>query len=174
MQIRRLSKRFFHSPLRGEGDSVPEPDLIPVLGCMFLLVPALLLAMEVATVGSFTVAPPRIEASTGEDPGHDAPFRFSVTVRNDGFLAEVGYVRSTDDAGTEIEVRGAEHDFAALESLAKQLKAQYRDETRVTITAERDIPLQTIVSTIDTLRGRNCSLADPGDECLFWDVVIES
>jgi biopolymer transport protein ExbD len=169
VQIRRCSK---------QKDTTPEPDLIPVLGCMFLLIPALLLAMEVATMGSVTVSPPRYQASTGQDPGQEHPFRFLVTVRNDGFLAKVGYVRSTDDSGTEIEVRGAEHDFASLESLAKELKHQYRDESRVTVTAESDIPLQTIVRTLDALRGRNCSFADasiePGDECLFWDVVIES
>lgn len=165
MQIRRCSK---------QKDSVPEPDLIPVLGCMFLLVPALLLAMEVATMGSVTVSPPRIQASTGEDPGHDPPFRFSVTVRNDGFLAKVGDARSTDDGGTEIRMRGAEHDFDSLERLAQWLKRHHRDESRVTVTAESDIPLQTLVRTIDTLRGRQCSLAEPGDECLFWDVVIES
>jgi hypothetical protein len=102
-------------------------------------------------------------------------------VRSDGFLAKVGQRGSADDAATEIPLgASAGHDYAALEQMAQTLKAQYPDEPRVSLTAEGDIPLSTLVETMDALRGRDCSLAsayteiENPDGCLFWDVVVES
>jgi biopolymer transport protein ExbD len=158
--------------------AVLEPDLIPVLSCMFLLIPALLLAMEIASLAAITVSPPKFVSTPGADPGKDEHLEFSVMVRGDGFVANVGRVGSPNQAETEIEVVGSDHDYAALERLALELKQRHRAETRVNITAEGDIPFQTIVRTMDALRGHECSLADASmhapDECLFWDVVVES
>lgn len=158
---------------------VPEADLIPVLSCMFLLIPALLLAMEVASWASITVSPPMV-TSDRDAPPKDVtqPMRFTVMVRSDGFLAKVGKHGTADDAATEIALAGPDHDFAALEALARELKQRHGEETRVNVTAEGDIPFQTLVRTMDALRGRDCSLAAASaqtpDECLFWDVVVES
>ena len=46
-----------------------EVDLIPVLSCMFLLVPALLLAMEAANWASIPVSPPQF--TTGAEHTDD-------------------------------------------------------------------------------------------------------
>ena len=47
-------------------EKVVEADLIPVLNIMFLLIPALLLAMEVAKFSAITVSPPKFAATADE------------------------------------------------------------------------------------------------------------
>ena len=51
----------------------------------------------------------------------------------------------------------------------------------MTISAENDIPLQSIINTMDALRGRDCQLmnAVSGNEevppeCLFWSPIVEA
>ena len=149
---------------------------------MFLLIPALLLAMEVASWASVTVRPPmHTPHTTTTSHAPQDPFRFSVMVRSDGFLAKVGQRGSDDGAATEIPLgSAAEHDYAALEEMAQDLKARFPDQPRVSLSAEGDIPLSTLVETMDALRGRDCSLTaaytetENPDGCLFWDVVVES
>jgi biopolymer transport protein ExbD len=157
-------------------EEVGDHDLIPVLSCMFLLVPALLLAMEIASLAAITVSPPRFDSAPGRGPERPG-MEFSVEVRSDGFLVERGRGGASEADGTTIAMKGTEHDFEALEAVAVRVKQQHSDETRVTVTAESSVEFDTIVRTIDALRGRDCSLADAGaeppDECLFWDVVVE-
>ena len=158
-----------------------EANLIPVLSCMFLLIPALLLAMEVANWGSVTVTPPRhsVDADPGQ-PTDNERLRFSVMVRSDGFLAKVGARGSSDEAATEIPLHATDHDYGALETLAANLKAQHPNWPQVSLSAEGDIPLSTLVKTMDALRGHECSLSAAyaqeadSDQCLFWEVVVES
>lgn len=154
-----------------------EVDLIPVLSCMFLLVPALLLAMEAANWASIPVSPPQVAASATD---HDTPTepspRLAVQVRSDGFAVSLrGRGRSTVDDADVIPRQDA-YDFTALMGRAKAAKTNHPRMNEVLLSAEGDVPLQTLVETMDALRGESCDLSEgtPKGDCLMWRVEIEA
>lgn len=159
-------------------DAVVQADLLPVMNIMFLLIPALLMAMEFASMAEINVAPPKMCASCGEsDPDKpvEKPLAFKVMIRSDGFVA------TTQSGGkSEIPLRSGELDFAALADTSRTLKSAHPTEVTVTVSAENDVPMAKLVQTLDTLRGDGCKLAgvrngeQPGPQCMFFAPVIES
>jgi hypothetical protein len=111
-------------------------------------------------------------------------FRVSAQSQQQG--AEAG--RSADSNRPTIPVKNSDgglddysrYDYAALEAQAIKYKQLFPHETVATVSAENNIPMQVIVSTMDALRGNQCRLltALQGEEvppeCLFWQPVIEA
>jgi biopolymer transport protein ExbD len=157
-----------------------ETQLLPVMNIMLLMIPALLLAMEVARLSAIAVVPPRVgPAEKGEPPTTpDMPLR--VFVAEDGFMLAVGeapaelipLADATAPAG-----QPASYDFAALEARARTIKGAH-PTGGLHLDAEGSIPLQTVVATLDALRGSSCRLARlapgeaPGPECVYTDVTV--
>jgi biopolymer transport protein ExbD len=157
-----------------------EANLLPVMNVMFLLIPALLLAMEVAPFTMVPVQAPKFSELTepGQKPPQE-PLRLQVIVRQDGFTARYG---TTPESEKKIDIPlGADgkHDYVALEDRAAEIKARFPDDAMVTITAERTVEYGTLVQSLDALRGRECSLNGAlfGEtvppECYFWSVTVE-
>ena len=162
-------------------DEEREANLIPVLSCLFLLIPALLLAMEIAPFTSIRVEPPKFSqlADTTQKP-IDEPLRFRVHVRQDGFTARYG---SSPESEREIDIPlGGDggYDYDTLEQRASELKVLFPEDIKVDISAESSIDYATLVQSMDALRGRDCSLKgalygerEP-EGCYFWNVVVKS
>jgi biopolymer transport protein ExbD len=164
---------------REKASGTQEHSLLPIMNIMLLLVPALLLAMEVARMAAIDVVPPRVgPATTGIAPPPDMPLR--VFVAEDGFVVaigegpseRIGLARQGTVAGDPTS-----YDFAALEERARRVKGVYPDG-RLQVDAEGSIPLATLVATLDALRGTECRPGrlgpdeTPGPECLYLDVTI--
>ena len=153
-------------------------DLLPVLNIMFLLIPALLLAMEFASMAVITVTPPSMCSGclTKDDPPKKEPVNFEVEIRSDGFKATANGA----ELGEPIPLVDGQHDFAALAERTRVLKLSHPDEVRVTVSAESAVHMATLVTTLDTLRGDDCKLAgvmkgeDVPAECMFWRPSISS
>lgn len=162
---------------RPEQEEPVQADLLPVMNVMFLLIPALLLAMEFASMASINVHPASVASNPSADPVVPAKpaLEFRVMIGSDGF--EAGPERGQS---SRIPLAGGTHDFAALAAYARDLKAAYPDESTVTISAEGDISMDLLVRTLDVLRGDTCKLAGyargerPDPDCLFWSPVIAS
>jgi biopolymer transport protein ExbD len=159
-----------------------EANLLPVMNVMFLLIPALLLAMEVAPFTMVPVQAPNWSSLTSNPSPTtpQEPLRLRVIVREDGFTARYG---SSPESERKIDIPlGADgkHDFGALEGRAAELKALFPEDAVVNLTAENNIEYGTLVHSMDALRGSKCSLegAFMGEtvpaECYFWNVVVES
>lgn len=155
---------------------VVPADLLPVMNIMFLLIPALLLAMEFASMAEIAISPPKMCGgcnTTDKEP--PVPLQLRVAIRSDGFALSSGSATTQ-----EIGLRDGGLDHAALAVTAKELKVSHPDEVRVTVTAENDVPMARLVETLDTLRGDGCKLGGlargeaPGPACMFYEVVIES
>ncbi len=152
-----------------------DVDLIPVLSCMFLLIPALLLAMEAANWSSIPVSPPKF--THGGESEQDTPQRprLAVQVREDGFAVTIG---RCDGCGGPPDVIGLEGEdgLDGLRSAAEGIKAAYPLIESVSLSAEGTITLQTLVETMDVLRGSECSLlpGETGSNCLFPGVIIDA
>jgi biopolymer transport protein ExbD len=162
----------------------PQTQLLPVMNIMLLLIPALLLAMEVARMGAIEVLPPTTSAKPGgEDPPKPVD-RLHVFIGSDGFELSVG---KRDGERTRIPVldpaRAPEdperYDFAGLEAHAKSLTELAVLDPVVLLDAEGDVSMATLVAAMDALRGSACRMGQtrPGEnpprDCLFWNVVVE-
>lgn len=166
-------------PTRKPEEDTVNADLLPVMNVMFLLIPALLLAMEFASMAQISIAVPRTVSDVAARPASPTQpeLGFKVAIGRDGFRIRSG----GGDAGPgSIALSGGDYDYAALADAARGLKQLFPTESTVTITAEGDVPMDVLVRTIDVLRGDRCKLGgwargeEPGDECMFWSPVIES
>ena len=184
---------------KSEEIEVEEANVLPVMNIMFLLIPALLLAMEVASMAAIAVSPPKFAAAPSdkkeEEKKEEKPLNFKVFILEDGFRvttaqqqegAEAG--KSQDSSGPSIPLAkpGADmtdferYDYAALEAKAKERKAKASQETVVTISAENSIPMAVLINTMDAVRGTECKLLmvkedEPMPEaCLFYQPIVEA
>jgi len=171
-----MSQSWLRKRSRELVTAVPA-DLLPIMNIMFLLIPALLLAMEFATMATIVVTPPNLCGGCSERTSPPArPIDFKVEIRTDGFKP----MTQGAGLGELIPLRDGAHDFAALGERTRELKRSYPDEIRVTVAAESEVHMQTLVQTLDALRGDQCRLAGvakgelPPAECLFWQATIAS
>jgi biopolymer transport protein ExbD len=178
-------------------DKPVEANLIPIMNIMFLLIPALLLAMEIASMSAIVVQPPKVSAMSDkkqeEEKDQKKPLNLKVFIMEDGFRVSADNQQQGADAGasqdsskptiplaksgTPLEEYDR-WDYAALEAEAKKYKALFRNETVVTISAENNIPMQALVQTMDAMRGTECKLMkalqgeEIPEECLFWSPIL--
>lgn len=175
-----------------------EANLLPVLNVMFLLIPALLLAMEVARFAAVHVTPPKFAAQADEKKEKDPtekPLNLKVFIMEDGYRVSAqgqqqgaAEGKSADSSkptiplakpGTTLE-DFERYDYAALEAEAAKYKKLFPHETVVTVSAENSIPMQVLINTMDALRGSSCKLlkAYSGEEvppeCYFWQSIVEA
>jgi biopolymer transport protein ExbD len=178
---------------------VEEANVLPVMNIMFLLIPALLLAMEVASMAAIAVSPPKFAAAPSdkkeEEKKEEKPLKFKVFILADGFRVSTAAQQEGAEAGQAQDSSGPSiplakpsapaddyerYDYAALEAKAKELKDKAKHETVVTISAENDIPMQVLISTMDAVRGSECKLLvlkedEPmPEECLFFQPIVEA
>jgi biopolymer transport protein ExbD len=175
-----------------------EANLLPVLNVMFLLIPALLLAMEVATFAAISVSPPKFaaQAPEKEEKKEEKPLNLRIFIMEDGYRVSASGQQLGAEAGKEADSSrptiplanpGApltdfdRYNYQALEAKAKELKNLHPTETVVKISAENSIPMQVLTSTMDALRGTECKLLnaitrneDVPAECLFFQPIIEA
>jgi biopolymer transport protein ExbD len=173
-------------------------DLLPVLNIMFLLIPALLLAMEFASMASINVSPPKFSSAPSEpkpeEQKKEKPLNLKVFVMEDGYRVSADGQQEGAEAGKATDSKAPtiplakpaaplndwdRYDYAALEASAQKYKGLFPSETIVTISAEAKIPMQALIYTMDALAGRTCKLgkAMKGEEvpsdCYFWQPVVE-
>jgi biopolymer transport protein ExbD len=167
-------------------EEAAEPNVLPVMNIMFLMIPALLLAMEIAKMAAITVSPPQRAVSAEQKPIEDPPEKpldFKVLIQDDGF--RISTAGEPDPTGpiplakpnapmTDYE----RYDYAALEAKAREIKQGAKHETVVEFSAENHIPLQVLTSAMDAVRGSDCKALTVKDgeplpeECLFIQPII--
>jgi len=163
---------------------VVEANLLPVMNIMFLLIPALLMAMEFASMAGIQVSAPEHWASRETHVEPSEEMEVTVTVAKDGITVKAvsamlrqGLVEVREAPPSKVARTGdgdGDYDFAALTALASQLKASSPETSTVILRAEGDVHLQTLVETMDALRGPGCSMAGEGAECLLWRPVLRA
>lgn len=172
-----------------DDEEAPEPNVLPVMNVMFLMIPALLLAMEVAKMAAVTVSSPHTRAASSQDKPPEKPpeerLDFKVFILEDGFRISTA---SQQTAVPDIALAkpGApmddfeRYDYAALEATAKQLKQKFKHETVVTLSAENHVSMQVLTSAMDAVRGSDCKLltleedAATPEACLFFQPVVQA
>lgn len=110
-------------------------------------------------------SPPRYAQS----PGTPVDAEVIVMVRHDGITIMATSAATDPDS---VEARTAspskvartgdgdgDYDFVALTDLAREIKATFPWKSKVVIDAERGVHLQTLIHTMDALRGPECRMA---------------
>jgi hypothetical protein len=186
-------------PKKREEFKAEEANVLPVMNIMFLMIPALLLAMEVASLAAIAVSPPKFAAAPSdkkeEEKKEEKPLQFKVFILEDGFRvttaaqqegAEAGKAQDSSGPSIPLAKPGADmtdfdrYDYVGLEAKAKELKAKSKHETVVTISAENSIPMAVLIKTMDAVRGSDCKLLmvkedEPlPEECMFYQPIIEA
>lgn len=184
---------------KNEEVPVEEANVLPVMNIMFLLIPALLLAMEVASLAAIAVSPPKFAAAPSEkkeeEKKEEKPLQFKVFILGDGFRVTTAAQQEGAEAGKAQDSSGPSiplakptadltdyerYDYMALEAKARELKAKAKHETVVTISAENNIPMAVLIRTMDAVRGTDCKLLmvkedEPiPEECLFFQPIVEA
>ena len=182
-----------------EEEAEVEANLLPVMNIMFLLIPALLLAMEIAAMAAINVSPPKFAASANQkktDKKEEKPLDLKVFIMEDGYRVSASGQQEGADAGKSADSKrptiplakaGADledyerYDYAALEAKAKEYKSLFPNDVTVKISAEANIPMQVVVSSMDALAGTTCKIGktiksgeQPPEDCYFWQPIVEA
>jgi biopolymer transport protein ExbD len=176
-----------------------EANLLPVMNVMFLLIPALLLAMEVARFAAVNVTPPKFATQADQkkekEKDKEKPLNLKVFIMEDGYRvsasnqqegAEAGKAADSSKPTIPLAKKGAplddfdRYNYLELEKKAAEYKGLFSHETLVTISAENSIPMQALLNTMDALRGSDCKLLmwkqgeEEPPECYFYNAIVEA
>ncbi|MFV8754436.1 ExbD/TolR family protein [Nannocystaceae bacterium ST9] len=154
---------------RSKDAPTEDANMLPVMNIMFLLIPALLLSMEVASLAAISVSPPAfsINPTRSDAEPSNKPTTLRVRIYEDGFGIELRGGTDRPDAaaatsGPSIPLARASAaiddptrwDYAALAARIDELRPSLDEGANLEISAERSVTMQTLVSTIDAAQDR--------------------
>jgi biopolymer transport protein TolR len=166
-RIRRLSMPRELSPDEEGG----ELNIVPFLDIITNVLMFVLATISVTFTTMIDSQPPRAAGSSARPPTKPS-LSLNLIIVDKGFIVSafgqrIGEGCQGPGGGLAVGMAGQNYDFASLTACAKRLKNQVpeaADETAATLTANGNIPFQTVISTIDAIRK-----ADDGQE-LFPDI----
>jgi len=166
-RIRRLSMPRELSPDEEGG----ELNIIPFLDIITNVLMFVLATISVTFTTMIDSQPPRAASGNARAPTKPS-LSLNIIVIDKGFIVSAFGQRIAEGcqgagAGVAIGLNGQDYDYPALTACADRLKHQVpeaADETAATVTANKDITYQVIISTVDAIRR-----SDKGEE-LFPDI----
>src|SRR5271166_3879014 len=166
-RIRRLSAPRELSPDEEGG----ELNIVPFLDIITNVLMFVLATITVTFTAMIDSQPPKAGGSAARPPTKPS-LSLNIIVIDKGFIVSafgqrIGEGCQGPGGGVAVGMAGPDYDYTSLTACAKRLKNQVpeaADETAATLTANKDIPFQVIISTVDAIRK-----ADDGQE-LFPDI----
>lgn len=158
-RIRRLSQPAEPQP----GDEAGELNIVPYLDIIMNVMMFVLASVSVTFIASIDTTPPSI-GGKGKSNVATKALNLSAFVTDDGISLKTSSGNIAPGcqgtgAGITFPIQNIggqkTHDFAAVTACAKKLKsarAEFKEETQVTITAKSNIDYGTIIDTMDALR----------------------
>ncbi len=138
-----------------------ELNLTPIMGLMVLLIPMLLFLFNFFEVKVQAVAAPRLGSGAAKPQDGEEekkPLNLTVHIGKNGFGIKVQDELSANENLTPIPKRvydgfeGEDFDYPALYARLRGFKDKYKDEATINISADMDVPWQTVARTIDAAR----------------------
>lgn len=172
-RVRRLSRPRELSPDEEGG----ELNIVPFLDIITNVLMFVLATITVTFTTMIDSTPPRNSGSSVRPPGKPT-LSLNIIVIDKGFIVSafgqrIGEGCNGPGSGVAIGMKTQDgvqdYDFSGLNACAKRLKNQVpeaADETNATVTANANIPYQSIISTVDAIRK-----ADDG-QVLFPDITF--
>jgi len=142
---------------------VHEPDILPLMNIMLMLVSAVISMTSHVPLGMISTEAQKL--STGAGPASATPpkqeLAFAVFITENGFdFSKFGKIYKGEAPGKalipKIQSPAGElvYDFEKLREEAFKVKQEYKDETNVMITAAQTIEYGTVIRTMDALRNK--------------------
>ncbi len=131
-----------------------ELNLIPIMGLMVLLIPMVLFLYNFFEVKVQAVAAPRLGSAAQKKPVnltvHISRTGFAIKIQEDLMVEPIPAIPKRVFTGTTEE----EYDYPALYTRLRTFKDNpaYDKENTINISADMDIPWQTVARTIDAAR----------------------
>ncbi len=149
--------------------------MLGVLSVLLLLIPSLLMLGQLVRYTEIPIATPYFASEGPKDHvihcGRGVSFH--VAIAYDGYYVRRGY-----EQWHRVGSRPG-HDHRALTDAVLEHLRSFPHQSVAHITAQDDVPYQTLVATLDTVRGRDCQLAEAlsgqgvPPECLLWRPIVE-
>ena len=166
-RIRRLSRPKDMEP----GDDAGELNIVPFLDIIMNVLMFVLATVTTTFIASIDTTPPSIGTGKVRADISSKALSLSALITAQGVsLKTSGGNIATGCAqvgsGITVPKQADRYDLASITTCAKQLKnakPEFKEETQVTITANPDIDLQSVIDVMDALR-------QDADEELFPDV----
>jgi biopolymer transport protein TolR len=170
-KVRRLSMPRELAPDEEGG----ELNIVPFLDIITNVLMFVLATISVTFTAMIDSQPPRAGGSSARAPTKPS-LSLNILVIDKGFIvsafgSRIGEGCQGPGSGVAVGLKQADgqqgYDYLSLSACAKRLKNQVSeaaDETAATLTANKDIPYQVIISTMDAIRK-----ADDGQQ-LFPDI----
>ncbi len=184
MNDSRQFKRILKRKLRRErerlmdgGEDMSEINLVPYLDIITNILLFLLVTVtSIVAVGNIDVAAPQYAASSAQKSKEDKKdklFNPSITITDKGFTVSgtTGVVYENDEPGrlpTVPKLGDGLYNFEGLQQVLMKIKTKYPDEQQAILSADPDIPYETIVQTMDSVR------SGPKSEPLFPAIVFSA
>jgi biopolymer transport protein TolR len=165
-KVRRLTMRRELSPDEEGG----ELNVVPFLDIIMNLLMFVLATISVTFTTMIETRPPRAPVRPPTSPS----LALNVVAIDKGFVVSafgqrIGEKCEGTGAGVAVGLAGKDYDYSGLTACAKRLKHQVpeaADETSATVTANKDIPYEVVIGTMDAVRK-----ADDGQK-LFPDITF--
>ncbi|MCC6746452.1 MAG: biopolymer transporter ExbD [Deltaproteobacteria bacterium] len=178
----------------GEINLVPYLDIITNTVIFMLATTALSITLANINVAAPRYAEPAAGAASAEDD--DTPkLNLTVAVTDTGFriggsggilplipckgalvkgrCPAAPVTRANDRGDTEL-VFVDQYDYQGLAKKIADVKKKWVAERQAVLTADRAIPYQVVVKTMDTLRGRSTKKCTGDDGCMFDQVILSA
>ncbi|KAA3602773.1 MAG: hypothetical protein DWQ06_06265 [Calditrichaeota bacterium] len=141
-----------------------EPNLLPMMNLMVVLIPVLLSAAEFIKIGMLEIDLPTSGGGGGssseETPQEvEQKLGLKLFVTKNGFTLANDFVvikDSASDGGPTIPLKNGEYDFESLHTqladISEKYGSKFKDGKSIKIAADSSIAFQTLVTTMDNAR----------------------
>jgi biopolymer transport protein ExbD len=172
-----VSRRKLHPR---EEEEAGELNIVPYLDIMMNLIMFMLLTMTaLITLGVLNVTAPSYGAAGAGDANGPKNIVLTVAISHKGFFvaATGGVLPGVAAGGTAgadqptIPLKGNDFDFEALTQKMIAIKQAFKDNTKIILTADADLPYRDLILTMDAVREYTGS---DGKHPLFFDVSLSA
>jgi biopolymer transport protein TolR len=174
---RAYVRKRTYVPDRDPSELSDELNIVPFLDIVVNIV--MFLLMTLTTIAFFSqveaALPEYRKGGIGKRGAEDQPLNLNVTVTRSGIIVagsggKLARGCETTAAGKVITVparMSGEQDWPGLTDCVARVKEQFQDETRVTVSADPEVPYEDVIAALDSVRHK-------GDEELFPDVLLSA
>lgn len=135
---------MFGKRRRRRKNDIPDLEITAFMNLMVVLVPFLLITAVFSKLAIIQLDLPAASTVSATEP----VFQLEVVVRKDAL--EVG--ERSNGLLTRLPMVGDHHDYTGLGTYLQRIKASYPDMSNATVLLEPDVPYDTLVQVMDTLR----------------------
>lgn len=140
------------SRVRRAIEELPEPEILPMMNVLFMLVMVLMGMSAFLPIGVISVQAPQLGGAEGPATAPRQELNLTIMILKTGFNLQVSGAVLRGPAGPLFPKIKNAYDFAGLRAKLIEIKTQNPQETRVILMADPDIIYDDITHVMDAAR----------------------